>query len=76
MVGEGEAVPSDVTVPLLLGGLVGISVVTAKVQDIHVSHNDSLTGQPLHKRGRVWSTSHHDFMLQTRQWASSTKCDQ
>ncbi len=32
----------------------------------------SLAGQPLHKRGRVWSTSHHEFVLQSQQWASST----
>ena len=29
---------------------------------------DSLAGQPLHKRGRVWSTSHYEFMLQSQQW--------
>ena len=34
----------------------------------------SLAGQPLHKRGRVWSTSHHEFVLQSQQWASSTRC--
>jgi hypothetical protein len=35
----------------------------------------SLVGQPLHKRGRVrvWSTSHHQFILQSQQWASSTR---
>ena len=36
----------------------------------------SLTGQPLHKRGRVWSTSHHEFVLQSQQWVSTTMCDQ
>ena len=34
----------------------------------------SLAGQPLHKRGRVWSTSHHGFVLQSQQWVSSTRC--
>ena len=33
----------------------------------------SLVGHPLHKRGRVWSTLHHEFVLQTQQWASSTR---
>ena len=28
----------------------------------------SLADQPLHKRGRVWSTSHHEFVLQSQQW--------
>ena len=36
---------------------------------------DSLVGQPLHKRGRVWSTSHHEFVLQSQRWASSTRCE-
>ena len=44
-------------------------------QAVTLYTTDSLAGQPLHKRGRVWSTSHHEFVLQSQQWASSTRCE-
>ncbi len=47
-----------------------------KTTPIQAMQADSLADQPLRKRGRVWSTSHREFMLQSQQWASTTMCDQ
>ena len=41
---------------------------------MHVPNNTSLVGKPLNYR-RVWSTLHHQIMLQSQQWAKSTRCD-
>ena len=31
---------------------------------------------PFTRGGRVWSNSHHKFVLQSQQWANSIRCDQ